>query len=116
MGGEVKSNPAREFGRAHCTVLPAGRTPHPGPQSDETTALRTADAYRPCSVAGEREKAGTLTPALTQREREKEDGLFAGVPEQTEVWMSHGDQVTSVSADFEPLAQDGDLPDYGGET
>ena len=61
LGGEVKSNPAREFGRAHCTILPSG-----GASSD---------------------------------------GLFAGIPEQTEVWMSHGDQVTSVSADFEALAR-----------
>jgi GMP synthase (glutamine-hydrolysing) len=32
------------------------------------------------------------------------DGLFGGVPEDTEVWMSHGDQVRSVSGDFVPLA------------
>ena len=30
--------------------------------------------------------------------------LFAGVPDQTTVWMSHGDQVASVSEDFIPLA------------
>ena len=61
LGGEVKSNPAREFGRARCTILPSEGT--------------------------------------------NGDGLFAGIPAQTEVWMSHGDQVTSVSADFEPLAR-----------
>jgi GMP synthase (glutamine-hydrolysing) len=33
------------------------------------------------------------------------DGLFAGVPEATEVWMSHGDQVSSIAADFESLAE-----------
>ncbi|NDC54280.1 MAG: glutamine-hydrolyzing GMP synthase [Planctomycetia bacterium] len=32
------------------------------------------------------------------------DALFAGVPRHTEVWMSHGDQVDRVSADFLPLA------------
>ncbi|MFM8379613.1 MAG: glutamine-hydrolyzing GMP synthase [Planctomycetia bacterium] len=32
------------------------------------------------------------------------DTLFAGVPRHTEVWMSHGDQVDRVSADFLPLA------------
>jgi GMP synthase (glutamine-hydrolysing) len=32
------------------------------------------------------------------------DGLFGGVPEDTEVWMSHGDQVQSVTGDFVPLA------------
>ncbi|MEZ6073320.1 MAG: glutamine-hydrolyzing GMP synthase [Pirellulales bacterium] len=31
--------------------------------------------------------------------------LFNGVPEATEVWMSHGDQVASVAADFESLAE-----------
>src|SRR4051794_31640299 len=32
------------------------------------------------------------------------DGLFQGVPAETVVWMSHGDQVRSVSADWLPLA------------
>jgi GMP synthase (glutamine-hydrolysing) len=32
------------------------------------------------------------------------DGLFTGVPEDTIVWMSHGDQVQSVNGDFQPLA------------
>jgi GMP synthase (glutamine-hydrolysing) len=31
--------------------------------------------------------------------------LFAGVPTVTEVWMSHGDQVDTVSNDFVPLAR-----------
>jgi GMP synthase (glutamine-hydrolysing) len=31
--------------------------------------------------------------------------LFAGVPQETEVWMSHGDQVDAVSQDFVPLAR-----------
>jgi len=30
--------------------------------------------------------------------------LLAGLPHKTQVWMSHGDQVTQVSPDFEPLA------------
>ena len=34
-----------------------------------------------------------------------QDGLFAGIPEQTEVWMSHGDQVSRVSDDFLSLAR-----------
>src|SRR6516162_2179093 len=33
-----------------------------------------------------------------------DDELFAGVPEEMQVWMSHGDQVTHVSDDFQPLA------------
>jgi GMP synthase (glutamine-hydrolysing) len=32
------------------------------------------------------------------------DGLFVGVPQETTVWMSHGDQVTTVQGDFVPLA------------
>jgi GMP synthase (glutamine-hydrolysing) len=32
------------------------------------------------------------------------NGLFGGVPSETVVWMSHGDQVSSVQGDFEPLA------------
>jgi GMP synthase (glutamine-hydrolysing) len=32
------------------------------------------------------------------------NGLFGGVPRETEVWMSHGDQVQAVSDDFESLA------------
>jgi GMP synthase (glutamine-hydrolysing) len=32
------------------------------------------------------------------------DELFNGVPQHTEVWMSHGDQVDRVSSDFLPLA------------
>jgi GMP synthase (glutamine-hydrolysing) len=31
--------------------------------------------------------------------------LFAGIPEETDVWMSHGDQVTNVSDEFISLAQ-----------
>jgi GMP synthase (glutamine-hydrolysing) len=33
------------------------------------------------------------------------DDLFAGIPRETEVWMSHGDQVCEVSSDFIPLAK-----------
>ena len=36
--------------------------------------------------------------------------LLAGVPGQTEVWMSHGDQVAEVSADFLPLARTATCP------
>ncbi|MCC7083902.1 MAG: glutamine-hydrolyzing GMP synthase [Pirellulales bacterium] len=61
LGGHVKSAPAREYGRAHCTVVST-------------------------------------------------DDLFNGVAGQTEVWMSHGDQVSEVSADFEPLARTSTCP------
>jgi GMP synthase (glutamine-hydrolysing) len=32
------------------------------------------------------------------------NGLFSGVPSETVVWMSHGDQVQNVNGDFVPLA------------
>jgi len=35
---------------------------------------------------------------------DSDDTLFVGFPEQTQVWMSHGDQVQKVSDDFVPLA------------
>ena len=36
---------------------------------------------------------------------DRPEGLLAGFTEQTDVWMSHGDQVTSVSEDFVSLAR-----------
>ncbi|MEQ8846741.1 glutamine-hydrolyzing GMP synthase [Botrimarina sp.] len=36
--------------------------------------------------------------------------LFRGVHTQTEVWMSHGDQVTQIAADFTPLAKTATCP------
>ncbi len=36
--------------------------------------------------------------------------LFAGLPSETEVWMSHGDQVATVSDDFLALAETGTCP------
>jgi GMP synthase (glutamine-hydrolysing) len=41
----------------------------------------------------------------TQLHVAEPDGLFAGVPADSIVWMSHGDQVESVSGDFLPLAR-----------
>jgi GMP synthase (glutamine-hydrolysing) len=38
------------------------------------------------------------------------DQLFQGVPSETQVWMSHGDQVTGVSDDFLPLARTDTCP------
>jgi GMP synthase (glutamine-hydrolysing) len=36
--------------------------------------------------------------------------LFVGVPDDIEVWMSHGDQVSLMSAGFVPLAETGTCP------
>ena len=38
------------------------------------------------------------------------NGLFEGIPRETEVWMSHGDQVSAVSSDFVPLAKTATCP------
>jgi GMP synthase (glutamine-hydrolysing) len=38
------------------------------------------------------------------------ESIFADVPTTTEVWMSHGDQVTTVSDDFVPLAKTATCP------
>ncbi len=40
----------------------------------------------------------------------KADQLFAGLPTQIDVWMSHGDQISSVSDEFETLAMTGTCP------
>ena len=36
--------------------------------------------------------------------------LFSGVPEEMDVWMSHGDQVTQISSDFDSLASTDTCP------
>jgi GMP synthase (glutamine-hydrolysing) len=59
LGGEVRGNPVREYGRAHLVI----------------------NANEVANV------------------------LFAGINRETEVWMSHGDQVATVSEDFVPLAR-----------
>ena len=38
------------------------------------------------------------------------EGLFAGVPKETTVWMSHGDQVQTVNGDFVALASTDTCP------
>ena len=43
-------------------------------------------------------------------EGDEAESLFAGVPRDTEVWMSHGDQVDTVAGDFIPLARTASCP------
>ncbi|NND95839.1 MAG: glutamine-hydrolyzing GMP synthase [Pirellulaceae bacterium] len=38
------------------------------------------------------------------------DSLFVGLPEHMDVWMSHGDQVSAISEQFEPMAKTGTCP------
>lgn len=42
--------------------------------------------------------------------RVNDSDLFAGMPDETEVWMSHGDQVSRVSEEFVPLAATSTCP------
>jgi GMP synthase (glutamine-hydrolysing) len=39
-----------------------------------------------------------------------DDLLFSGLPDETQVWMSHGDQVSRVSEEFVPLAKTDTCP------
>ncbi|HZZ28539.1 MAG TPA: glutamine-hydrolyzing GMP synthase [Pirellulales bacterium] len=48
---------------------------------------------------------GRAQCTVLPRSDEHGAGLFAGISAQTEVWMSHGDQVSAVSSDFVPLAR-----------
>lgn len=41
---------------------------------------------------------------------EKHDSLFEGMPDEIDVWMSHGDQISSVSEQFETLARTSTCP------
>ena len=45
-----------------------------------------------------------------------DNGLFEGVKKQSQVWMSHGDQVQSIAGDFVALAANRYLPDRSGQT
>jgi GMP synthase (glutamine-hydrolysing) len=47
---------------------------------------------------------------LTVNASREADDLFAGINRQTEVWMSHGDQVVNVSGEFVPLARTDTCP------
>lgn len=58
-----------------------------------------------CHEMGSPVKPGATREFGRAQIRVKEqDGLFTGVPRETVVWMSHGDQVQAVGGDFVPLA------------
>jgi GMP synthase (glutamine-hydrolysing) len=59
-----------------------------------------------CEALGGRvESTPTREYGRAQCRLVRQDVLFDGVPEQTQVWMSHGDQVSHVSRDFVALAR-----------
>lgn len=59
-----------------------------------------------CQVLGGQVKPGTTRGEFGRAQCRvlTADTLFAGVPEETTVWMSHGDQVQVTNGDFIPLA------------
>ncbi len=58
-----------------------------------------------CYLLGGQVKAGATREFGRAHCRVVEsDGLFSGVPEETPVWMSHGDQVQAVNGEWVPLA------------
>jgi GMP synthase (glutamine-hydrolysing) len=56
------------------------------------------------ALGGEVKPAHTREFGRASCRIEEIDGLFAGVPEETIVWMSHGDQVQTVNGDFVAMA------------
>ena len=62
------------------------------------------------SLGGEVRPAPSREFGRTQCRIRDEDKLFAGVPEETIVWMSHGDQVQMVNGVFVPLAETESCP------
>src|SRR5262245_19888885 len=55
-------------------------------------------------LGGEVKPATSREFGRTHVHIQEADGLFGGIPEETVVWMSHGDQVQTVTGDFLPLA------------
>jgi GMP synthase (glutamine-hydrolysing) len=59
-----------------------------------------------CDVLGARvSRAAAREYGRTECTLVADDPLFAGFPPHGEVWMSHGDQVEQIAADFVPLAR-----------
>src|SRR5436190_17989533 len=56
------------------------------------------------ALGGEVKPAPSREFGRAQCRIHEEDGLFSGVPEETIVWMSHGDQVQMTNDVFVPLA------------
>ena len=57
------------------------------------------------ALGGQVENTPSAEYGRRQVEVTSDGDLFAGLPHETEVWMSHGDQVSQVSDDFVPLAK-----------
>ncbi len=62
------------------------------------------------ALGGEVRSAPSREYGRTSIEITSDDPLFAQVSRATEVWMSHGDQVSQVASDFVPLARTDTCP------
>ncbi|MEQ8786411.1 MAG: glutamine-hydrolyzing GMP synthase [Pirellulaceae bacterium] len=62
------------------------------------------------SLGGKVDSATTREYGRAKCRITSHDDLFAGIPEETDVWMSHGDQVTGISEDFVALARTDTCP------
>ncbi|MBN2476732.1 MAG: glutamine-hydrolyzing GMP synthase [Pirellulales bacterium] len=62
------------------------------------------------AMGGEVENTPAREYGRAQCRITRPDRLFADLPEQTQVWMSHGDRVSRVSEDFLPLAATDSCP------
>lgn len=56
-------------------------------------------------IGADRREYGPATIAV-----DTESPLFAGLPQQIDVWMSHGDHVESIPPGFEVIGESGNLP------
>ena len=72
--------------------------------------LRHAAGLRGAGRPG-RERAGPRVRPGRRATSTSHADLFAGLPDDIDVWMSHGDQVGRVSDDFVPLADTDTCPD-----
>ncbi len=71
--------------------------------------LRHATGLRGAGRQGRKRAGPRVWPGSRAGDCRTHD-LFAGVPDEIEVWMSHGDQVSRVSDDFVPLAAHATCP------
>ncbi len=62
------------------------------------------------SLGGKIENAASSEFGRAEISVSADDALFSGVSSQTQVWMSHGDQVANIADCFTPLASTGTCP------
>lgn len=91
-GGQVAPAPSREYGRAIFHVSPAqpaGQEPEPAKAAQETAGQKPGTTKTAHQEAQEPANQAGQTP---------EDPLLKGLPQSSQVWMSHGDTITALPA------------------